>query len=41
MGATKNGEGWGFPFTAELRAVPEAQRDYTRAIEQAKGMICP
>jgi integrase len=40
-GETKNGEGREFPFTPELRAVMEAQRDYVREIERATGAIIP
>jgi integrase len=40
-GETKNDEGREFPFTPELRAVLEAQRDYIREIERATGAIIP
>jgi integrase len=40
-GTTKNGEGRVFPFTEELRAVLEEQREYTRRVERARGIICP
>jgi integrase len=38
---TKNGEGRLFPMTRELRALLEAQREYTRQVEREKGIICP
>jgi integrase len=40
-GTTKNGEGRVFPMTTELRALLEAQRAYTDAVQRAKGAICP
>ena len=40
-GESKNGEGREFPFTPELRAVLEEQRQYVRGIEQATGTIIP
>ena len=40
-GESKNGEGRQFPFTDELRAVLEAQRDHVREIERATGQIVP
>jgi integrase len=40
-GTTKNGEGRVFPFTAELRALLEAQRATTEAVQRAKGIIIP
>jgi integrase len=40
-GETKNDEGRQFPLTAELRAVLERQRDYTRALERTEGRIIP
>jgi integrase len=40
-GETKNGEGRMFPLTPELRAVLEAQRARTDALEQATGRIIP
>jgi integrase len=38
-GETKNADGRMFPLTAELRAVLEAQRERTEALEQATGRI--
>lgn len=38
-GETKNGEGREFPFTPELRAILEKQRDRVREIERAKDSI--
>lgn len=40
-GEAKNGEGRQFPFTAELRAVLQAQREHVREIERATGQIVP
>jgi integrase len=40
-GETKNGEGRMFPFTPDLRAVLEGQRQKTTALEQAEGRIVP
>jgi integrase len=40
-GETKNGEGRMFPFTPELRALLEQQRERTTAIEKATGRIIP
>jgi integrase len=40
-GETKNGEGREFPFTPELRAVLEAQRQRVREIERVTGAIIP
>jgi integrase len=40
-GQTKNAEGRQFPLTAELRAVMEAQRARTTALEHATGAIIP
>ncbi len=40
-GETKNGEGRMFPFTPELRAVLESQREFVRGVEQATGAIIP
>jgi integrase len=40
-GTTKNGEGRVFRFTAELRAILEAQRAYTDAVQREHGIICP
>ena len=40
-GTTKNGEGRVFPFTVELRALLEAQRAYTEAVQRERGIICP
>ncbi|HYK91738.1 MAG TPA: site-specific integrase, partial [Acidobacteriota bacterium] len=39
-GTTKNDEGRIFPFTSELRAVLEGQRQRTEALRK-KGIICP
>jgi integrase len=38
---TKNGEGRTFPFTAELRALLEAQRAYTDEVQRKLGRIIP
>jgi integrase len=40
-GESKNGEGREFPFTAELRAILEAQRERVREIERESGRIIP
>jgi integrase len=40
-GETKNGEGRMFPLTADLRAVLEAQRKRTEALEQATDRVIP
>ncbi len=40
-GTTKNGEARVFPFTRELRALLEAQRAYTDAVQRERGIICP
>ncbi len=40
-GETKNREGREFPFTPELRAILEAQRERVREIEKASGQIIP
>jgi integrase len=40
-GESKNGEGREFPFTPELRAVLEAQRERVREVEKATGAIIP
>lgn len=40
-GETKNGEGREFPFTPDLRAILEAQRERVREIEKATGAIIP
>jgi integrase len=40
-GETKNGEGRTFPFTPELRALLEQQRERTTLMEQASGKIIP
>jgi integrase len=40
-GETKNGEGRSFPFTPELRALLERQRERTVALEKATGKIIP
>ncbi len=40
-GETKNGEGREFPLTPQLRAVLEAQRARTRALERERGEIIP
>jgi integrase len=40
-GTTKNGEGRVFPMTAELRALLDAQRTYTDAVQREQGIICP
>jgi integrase len=40
-GETKNGEGRMFPLTPELRAVLEAQRAHTHALERQQGRVIP
>lgn len=40
-GEGKTGQARAFPFTAELRAILEAQREYVREIEKATGRIIP
>ena len=40
-GETKNGQGRMFPLIPELRAVLEAQRERTRAVERETGRIVP
>lgn len=40
-GTTKNKDGRVFPFTPELRAVPEAQREATERLQREKGAIIP
>jgi integrase len=40
-GTTKNGEGRQFPFTAELRALLEAQKAETEAFQKHNGKLCP
>ena len=40
-GTTKNGEARVFPMTTELRALLEAQRAATDALQRKKGIICP
>jgi integrase len=40
-GTTKNKEGRVFPFTAELRALLEAQRAVTEAVQRSTGAIVP
>jgi len=40
-GTTKNGEGRVFPFTAELRALLQAQREYTEAVQRKNGAVIP
>jgi integrase len=41
VGSTKNGEGRVFPMTAELRALLEAQRAHTDAVQRRQGSIIP
>jgi integrase len=40
-GVSKNGEGREFPFTPELRAILQAQRDRVSELEKAIGQIVP
>jgi integrase len=40
-GETKNGEGREFPLTPQLRSVLVGQRERTRALEKARGIIVP
>lgn len=40
-GETKSGEARNFPFTPELRAILERQRELVRQIEKAQGVIIP
>jgi integrase len=40
-GTTKNGEGRVFPMTIELRALLEAQRAHTDAVQREQGSIIP
>jgi integrase len=40
-GTTKNKQGREFPFTAELRALLEAQRVHTDAVQRVRGAIIP
>jgi integrase len=40
-GTTKNGEARTFPFTADLRALLEAQRAHTDAVQHQHGSIIP
>jgi integrase len=40
-GSTKNRKGRVFPFTQELRAVLELQRECTRKIERKAGVVIP
>jgi integrase len=40
-GEAKNDEGRAFPFTPELRAILEAQRERVRAIERELGRVIP
>ncbi len=40
-GSTKNKKGRVFPFTKELRSLLEAQREYTRGVERANGIVVP
>ena len=40
-GESKNREGRAFPFTPELKAVLEAERERVRAIERRRGCVIP
>src|SRR5215831_9756196 len=40
-GTTKNKQGREFPFAAELRALLEAQRVHTDAVQKVRGAIIP
>lgn len=40
-GTTKNRDGRQFPFTEELRAVLEAQKAHTEALQRERGIIIP
>jgi len=41
VGTTKSGEGRQFPFTNELRALLERQRDYAATVQRTQGIVCP
>jgi hypothetical protein len=40
-GESKNGEGREFPFTPDMRAVLEAQREIVRTIERERAYVIP